>query len=271
MFILSGALCMASLGCNLSLAVPDSVPARPSVVFVAPEKDSRIAEGATIQLAARAEDPLGIGIARIDFAVDGLALGSQPAPEGTPPQTFLALQIWGALKPGKHQLTVSAFRADKDATLIQTVDSVVEVVPAASLSPATLPASASATPLLVVSPTDSPTRIVPTTLTPTSPATQAATAPVTPPIASVPQAKVITAFLNVRTGPGTNYDSVGQVKAGDILQVLGRNDDLKWIAIQGPNGTLRGWIVNNPTFISITGDMGTVPLAAAKPSPTVKP
>jgi uncharacterized protein YgiM (DUF1202 family) len=81
---------------------------------------------------------------------------------------------------------------------------------------------------------------------------------------------VITAFLNVREGPAPTYRSIGLIKAGEIVAILGRNEDRTWWAIQAPNG-LRGWILNNPAYIETSGNLAGVPLAAAKPQPTEKP
>jgi uncharacterized protein YgiM (DUF1202 family) len=104
-------------------------------------------------------------------------------------------------------------------------------------------------------------------ITPPVPATARATIQTTAPAASQPQARIIIPFLNVRSGPGANYSGIGQVKSGDIVIILGRNEDRKWWAIQSPSG-LRGWILNNPAYIAVSGDISRVPLAAAKPSPT---
>jgi uncharacterized protein YgiM (DUF1202 family) len=97
------------------------------------------------------------------------------------------------------------------------------------------------------------------------PALPSATAPAI--VSGVPQARITTAFLNVRAGPGPTFQTLGQVKAGDVLNILARNEDRTWWAIQAPGG-LRGWILNNPAYIQVTGDTSGVPLGAAQPTPT---
>ena len=47
--------------------------------------------------------------------------------------------------------------------------------------------------------------------------------------------------LNVRTGPGTNYPAITQVKIYDILDVVAKNIDNGWLKIQFKNGST-GWI-----------------------------
>lgn len=49
---------------------------------------------------------------------------------------------------------------------------------------------------------------------------------------------VSTATVNVRTGPDTKYDAVGQVSPGDVVTVL-KDPGGDWIRVQ--HGTLRGW------------------------------
>jgi len=49
--------------------------------------------------------------------------------------------------------------------------------------------------------------------------------------------------LNVRTGPGTNYDRIGSLAAGTTVSIIGRNADSSWWQIpfsNGPEG--KAWI-----------------------------
>lgn len=49
--------------------------------------------------------------------------------------------------------------------------------------------------------------------------------------------------VNVRSGPGTVYDSFGQISANQSLAILGRNETSTWLQIafeDAPNG--RGWV-----------------------------
>ncbi len=249
-------LLLVAIACNLSFTIPDGEAPRPPLVFIAPESGSQIAEGAPIQLAVRAEDT--IGVARIDFAVDGVALGSQEATNGQPQKVFTALQVWQSTTISEHLLTASAFRANNE--LIGTANITVRIV--ALTTPGAQPTQ--------IAPTDTPAPTIPPTEPVLSPTPFLSPTPVTNPTtppSNQPQARIITPFLNVRSGPGANYSGIGQVKAGDIVIILGRNDDRKWWAVQGPTG-LRGWILNNPAYIEVSGDVSTVPLAAAKPSPT---
>jgi hypothetical protein len=118
------AIALTSIACNLSFSVPASDGGRAAVLFVAPDPNSQIAEGATIQLAVRAED--AAGVSRIEFTVDDQALGSQSAPAGKQ-TTFTALQIWVASGVRGHLLSATAYRIDNVA--IGTANLTVNVLP----------------------------------------------------------------------------------------------------------------------------------------------
>jgi len=48
-------------------------------------------------------------------------------------------------------------------------------------------------------------------------------------------------FLNVRTGPGANFNIVTQLSRGDGVDLIGRNADNSWVEIQVPGGAT-GWV-----------------------------
>jgi uncharacterized protein YraI len=121
-------------------------------------------------------------------------------------------------------------------------------------------------PLVITpTPTNSPILVTPTyttaplptntptiSLTPTS-----ATAMVTPK----------TEAVNCRFGPGTSYLSVGGLKVGATVPILGQNGDGTWWQIQNPNNILENcWIAASATTTS--GNMASVPVAPT-PQPFV--
>jgi uncharacterized protein YgiM (DUF1202 family) len=71
--------------------------------------------------------------------------------------------------------------------------------------------------------------------------------------------------LNVRTGPGFNYDKVGQVKQGDLLRVLAAIPDFTWLTVDF-QGTV-GWVKTE--FVEVVGDLTTVSVVQAPPTPTL--
>lgn len=107
------------------------------------------------------------------------------------------------------------------------------------------------------------------TLAPTTPATPAPIAIVTSsftPISSEANARVTTAQLNVRAGPGEVFGRIGQVRQGDVLVVLGRNEGGDWIQVQAPGG-LEGWVAARLTDLGAADS--SIPLASNIP-PTPK-
>jgi uncharacterized protein YgiM (DUF1202 family) len=71
---------------------------------------------------------------------------------------------------------------------------------------------------------------------------------------------------NVRSGPGVAYTVIGQLKAGDSVDITGRRPDNRWIRINF-NGQ-EGWI--SAGLVEITGDVATAPEADAGSSAVLR-
>lgn len=75
-------------------------------------------------------------------------------------------------------------------------------------------------------------------------------------------------FLNVRTGPGANFEIAGKLVQGQGMDLIGRNLDSTWTQIQVPGG-VGGWVsaryiapsvaINNLPVTSSTGILATLP------------
>jgi hypothetical protein len=72
-----------------------------------------------------------------------------------------------------------------------------------------------------------------------------------------------TAAVNVRRGPGTQYDVIGVLQPPDEARVTGRNADASWLAIDYQNGT--GWV--SAGVVEVVGDPLRAPLAEAPARP----
>ena len=72
---------------------------------------------------------------------------------------------------------------------------------------------------------------------------------------------------NVRTGPGTNFDILGQLQQGEQRRIIGANVDFSWVVIEyrGQNGWLSASIAD------IFGTRETVPVITPPPTPTPLP
>ncbi len=60
--------------------------------------------------------------------------------------------------------------------------------------------------------------------------------------------------VNVRSGPDTRFEIVGQVSVGDTVQVVGRGDENRWLYVRLADGAT-GWI---PSFLLIFEEDPTV-------------
>ncbi|MEP7287478.1 MAG: ABC transporter substrate-binding protein [Chloroflexota bacterium] len=73
--------------------------------------------------------------------------------------------------------------------------------------------------------------------------------------------------INVRSGPGANYDVIGQLKKNEQQQLVGANQDLSWYVINFRQQ--QGWI--SAPLVSVFGDARTLPVVAAPPTPIPSP
>jgi uncharacterized protein YraI len=64
--------------------------------------------------------------------------------------------------------------------------------------------------------------------------------------------------VNIRTGPGVDYDNIGILKEGENAAIIAYNNDSTWWAVRYPNPPLDiGWV--SADFVTQTGDVTIVP------------
>lgn len=82
---------------------------------------------------------------------------------------------------------------------------------------------------------------------------------------------VVPELANVRAGPGTVYDQLGVLTAGQSSPALGRSAASDWIQIQYPPGSAsEGWVY--APFVELQGGaVESLPVRAAPPTPTLPP
>jgi uncharacterized protein YraI len=103
----------------------------------------------------------------------------------------------------------------------------------------------------------------------TTAATEAATETATategpPPVVTV---SAVGGRLNVRRGPGPEYDTVGAFLDGQSSTATARNEDATWVLINIPNATKSlGWITLGTKYTSVNGEVGGLPLAEVGPA-----
>jgi uncharacterized protein YraI len=65
--------------------------------------------------------------------------------------------------------------------------------------------------------------------------------------------------VNVRSGPGTQYTILGQVRSGDAIDITGRSENSQWLRVNF-NGQ-EGWV--SAALFTVTGDVATASIAEA--------
>jgi uncharacterized protein YraI len=117
-----------------------------------------------------------------------------------------------------------------------------------------------------------PTTIEATVEVTTKPTTESTIEPTPIP---TPDAVVIALNgLNLRSGPGTNYNVIGSLSNGEILGVQGHatagSDE--WIQIVSVNrNTVRGWVAAGPPYTEVNIDLSAIPLVTSPPPPPPTP
>lgn len=105
----------------------------------------------------------------------------------------------------------------------------------------------------------SPTPTATTVLTPTSTATALP--------AGQLDAVVTARGLNVRSGPGVQYQRIGAVGGGTKLILTGRDKTGRWVRGQAPEEGLEGWLA--VAFMEVDGDFKALPLLGLEATPTL--
>jgi len=83
---------------------------------------------------------------------------------------------------------------------------------------------------------------------------------------ALPTAEVTTNALNIRSGPGTNYDRLGSLGQGDQLVVLGQYNNCDWLNVQTRDEVV-GWVSGNERYVTLDTDCSDIPEAEAPAPP----
>ena len=261
-------LAVASLACNAPIGniEPTAVAQAPSVVFIAPDSNSSVAEGTSLTFAVNATN--SGGISKVDFTVDDNPIGTQSVPPDQQTSPSITLQQpWTAKGVQGHFVDAVAYGADGkqfgDAKLTFQVVAAVQTQAAteASTTGVTL------VPSLPPPPTNTQA-LPPTTKALVGPTIIIVTSapPTAVPTSEFPTLVVKSPNLNIRSGDGTNFNIIASMKTGDTAQIVGRNAAKTWWFVQ--KDQTRGWSIADPTFSDVTGDTSKIPLVQSPPTPT---
>ena len=226
-------LLFGAFACNL---IPGQ-SAKPTVVITYPQPGTEFWLGQEVVIQSVSATADAKGISRVELWVDGKLVHSQPVvPSVT---SFTASQPWVPGVLGTHIVEVRAYNPDNQAS------------DAAQITLSVVPPGGPGTPA-----------------PPPPPATATGAAVVTDQI--VTQARVTTLMgLNVRSGPGVDYEVIGGLREGDSAQIAGKNADGSWWQIVYPaNSGGRGWVSAKPQYsTSMATDDVPVVVTPALPAP----
>lgn len=87
--------------------------------------------------------------------------------------------------------------------------------------------------------------------------------------------QIVVPALNIRSGPGLQYDIIGKVRATDgtvaTVATGGRSVDSQWLTV-ADGSEPQGWITASDSFITCQGDVNSLPLVETPaPPPTPVP
>ncbi len=210
---------------------------KPTVVITYPQPGVVFSPGqeVVVQSVSATNDVKGIN--RVELWVDGTLVHSQAI---DPPVTsYTASQPWVPGVVGTHIVEVRAYDVDSRVSDPARVTVSVGEIP----GPGTPGATGGATP---TSPGGGP----------------AATD-------QVSSGAMVTASvgLNVRSGPGIDYEAVGGLRAGESAQIAGKNADGSWWQIVYPAGSGgRAWVSANAKYSTAVRTEG-VPVVETPPLP----
>jgi uncharacterized protein YraI len=168
---------------------------------------------------------------------------------------YLVFQYTSAAPPPSTATVAPTFTVTPVAAevVVANVTMTATPLPAATLLPTMSPTTAQATDTPPVPPTNTsaPPTALPASATPT---------------ANTPQLVAAT-VVNVRGGPGTAYQILGQLPVNQPVPVVGRNSESSWWVIPLPDGR-QGWVA--ASVVTASGPLSTLPVVQS-PSPPASP
>lgn len=206
----------------------------PSVIITAPRGNDKVLLNVPVTVQATASDPSGV--TRLELWVDEVKIRETTSPLAQGQSTLTGSLPWTPETPGFHTLEIRAYNAQNRVS--EPVAVLVEAVEQLAVEG-----------------------------TPTSTSTAQ---PPTPTPNTEPQLTTI-ADLNVRSGPGTDYDLLGLLPSGTATEIVGRDETRQWWQIRfDPSPTGLGWVAADPSFSKVV-NVESVPVAQAPPTPTAPP
>jgi hypothetical protein len=70
--------------------------------------------------------------------------------------------------------------------------------------------------------------------------------------------RVLIGNLRIRSGPGTDFQNMGNFQLNEQLSLIGRNADGSWYQIRRLDGS-QNWAINNAEWLQVSGDCAALP------------
>ena len=202
---------------------------RPVVTIISPANGAEIAVNVKADISVVAADTTGV--TRVQLFVNGQVVKTVSSQTAGGDVTFSTLLDYTPPTLGTIQVQVYAFRGSisSDPT---TLSLTVVQPPTSTRLPTTAPIIITSPP--VVNPFDPTCRLL------------------------------VNTSLNLRTGPGINYDRILTLNANTVVPITGRLGDNSWWQVRV--GTTTGWVSNQ--FITLYGNCSGVIIPPIPPTPT---
>ena len=258
---LLGLCCALLTACNL----PGSPGASGPHAWIDYPADGMSFSFGTIVVQSHATGPSGVS--QVDLYVNGTRRRTDLNPDSAAGLVPMS-QAWVPEGPGAYTLEVRAQDADGNEGHSRLIHVVITGCPTpVGGGPTPVSCGPTATPVVVCpSPVGGGPTPVSCSETPTATLVPAG---VSPAAASCQQPTgSFTVNANCREGPGTAYDAVDALPAGQSVPIVGRNDDGSWFMVQRPSGG-SCWV--SAVTLSVCGDVGSVGVVAAPQLPAAPP
>jgi len=245
---------VATTGLSACGAAPPAQPP-PSLRLVEPAQGALLTTNQEVPIRMEYSGPAS---AQVYVWVNGQRLGMLPAEPGSAAASF----VWMPQTIGNHVLYLEARDGDGNLIVRSEVVSVRVELPTLAAQPA---APAPPTPSPATQPTPPPAPAP--TVEPTPAPTEVPQATATPAPTATPGLTVANDFVNLRAGPGTNYDLLGRLSRGQMAQVTGKSSDGQWwrVSVQGKTAWVSG------QFVQANDAAGAVSVVQAPPPPPPTP
>lgn len=224
----------------VSQGFSSNVTTVPTVVITAPVNNSQVSLNQPVTIQATATDPNGI--LRAELWVAGRRVDEETSPSAQGQPTLTAAFQWTPPAADNYSLEVRAYNTQGAVNAPATVT--INVIDQAQTSP--------------------------TNTNPPTPGADQPTDTPTPPAPSAPSLRA-SMDLNVRAGPGTEYDLLGLLPANAQAEILAQDETRQWWQIRfAPAVDSVGWVSADST-LGQAENVENIPIVRAPPTPTGTP